>query len=940
VAIHDLPLPLLLCGPILRRLDSNQVSVWVALKEARTVRLRVYNGIVAVDQPEATTAATITATPYAEGTASTIRVFNNLHVALCTASTAASTSPFLPATQYSYMVSFEGGAQTEDLRSQGLLRDYDGEQGTKAVESLGYSPGTLPSFMTPPASIDKTHHLVIVHCSCSKPHGFGAPASDHGDSPDDRPDVAMLPALDDLIKDVLADPYGRPHQLFLTGDQIYADEVAGALLPFIDRLGQQLLGAGTKEVVAVAANTDTPLNQAELPAARRQKLVSDIGFTTTYGSSHLLGLTEFAAMYLLVWSPTCWWRPPKDAGSAVEKLPRIPVVARPWDTSDADSRAIADDWKQIGTKTTDGKDPAPPSKTPAGSTVIEPTDAGILPDDVEVTLQGSLSPTSSVESRLSPIYAQPGADQASKDLAAAAAKALREIRHNFVPDKRRAEGFAEKVWKVRRALANVPTYMILDDHEVTDDWYLTAGWKDKVLGSTLGRTIVRNAVAAYTIFQGWGNDPPAFAQNAPNPAGYQVLTAIQALFPTGSSVGPNASAKAQLDPLLGTDGAEPKIRFSYRVEGPVHRVIVLDTRTRRGYDQLYVSPALLSLQALDDALPDRSHLDAGLSLLFIVSAAQVIGPGFFDLTVIPALISGFDFAYTGIAGKPDPVTGINYTQPFGLYQWDVEGWYANEPSLERFLARVAQFGKVVILAGDVHYSSSYAVDYFNSAGVSARIINFTSSPAQNAWPYVATTVFKSLSWSTLLNRVDQPASRLGWQNSSPPLFDPTGEPGTLRSRLWRSPALLPLQGWSTAHQLGRQPEWWWRMTQLYDNRLDSDRPAFAQPSPAITADLPATVPGQAPVNLVQPPAGTLGYPQLASVHANSVDRSWFGRGLVWQNNYGVVIVSNDDSGQLQVSHEIHYRRPYPVPGEDPAGFTVHTAILTPTPMDRPTAVGP
>ena len=33
--------------------------------------------------------------------------------------------------------------------------------------------------------------------------------------------------------------------------------------------------------------------------------------------------------------------------------------------------------------------------------------------------------------------------------------------------------------KVRRALANVPTYMIFDDHEISDDWFLNPTWRDR-----------------------------------------------------------------------------------------------------------------------------------------------------------------------------------------------------------------------------------------------------------------------------------------------------------------------------------------------------------------------------------------------------------------------------------------------------------------------------
>ena len=37
--------------------------------------------------------------------------------------------------------------------------------------------------------------------------------------------------------------------------------------------------------------------------------------------------------------------------------------------------------------------------------------------------------------------------------------------------------FRKNLPKVQRALANVPTYMILDDHDVTDDYFLNPVWR-------------------------------------------------------------------------------------------------------------------------------------------------------------------------------------------------------------------------------------------------------------------------------------------------------------------------------------------------------------------------------------------------------------------------------------------------------------------------------
>jgi hypothetical protein len=63
---------------------------------------------------------------------------------------------------------------------------------------------------------------------------------------------------------------------------------------------------------------------------------------------------------------------------------------------------------------------------------------------------------------------------------------------------------------VRRAMANVPCYMMFDDHDVTDDWNLDSKWKSTVEASDAGRRVLANALAAYWLFQGWGNDPDAY----------------------------------------------------------------------------------------------------------------------------------------------------------------------------------------------------------------------------------------------------------------------------------------------------------------------------------------------------------------------------------------------------------------------------------------------
>src|SRR5262249_5753611 len=82
--------------------------------------------------------------------------------------------------------------------------------------------------------------------------------------------------------------------------------------------------------------------------------------------------------------------------------------------------------------------------------------------------------------------------------------------------------------RVRRALANIPTYMIFDDHDVTDDWNMSLDFVNRVYSDSLGRRIVQNALVAYALCQHWGNVPEQFQNDASGKpaAGRQLLNLL------------------------------------------------------------------------------------------------------------------------------------------------------------------------------------------------------------------------------------------------------------------------------------------------------------------------------------------------------------------------------------------------------------------------------
>ena len=284
-------LPLLLAGPIVRRVDAAGASFWLAFSQSVTVTATVWQGDQISTGPGQVQSG---ASPVAQSTPTpTIRFGERLHVVTVTA-TPTLGGLLVPGSVHAYDIDAQG---TGGLKALGLLADSTGVGGGIHAEAparlaLGYLPDRLPTFVTAAGRLDD---LRFAHTSCRKPHGSG-------------PDA--LAWLDDVIAEERLDPVQRPQHLFLTGDQIYADDVAACLLPMLTGLARDLLGydetvplrpplgdAGVAERAAVK----------DLPALRRARVVIEgAKFSTTDGASHLLGFGEFAAMYLAAWSPRVW----------------------------------------------------------------------------------------------------------------------------------------------------------------------------------------------------------------------------------------------------------------------------------------------------------------------------------------------------------------------------------------------------------------------------------------------------------------------------------------------------------------------------------------------------------------------------------------------------------------------------------------------------------
>jgi hypothetical protein len=106
---------------------------------------------------------------------------------------------------------------------------------TRARQEPPYRGRRRSGFALPPPALTD---LRILHGSCRRP-GFIYPDDTEGTKSFDGPAW-----VDDLILEwrrgtptsFPLDPNVRPHQLFFTGDQIYADDVATPLLPMLNKV--------------------------------------------------------------------------------------------------------------------------------------------------------------------------------------------------------------------------------------------------------------------------------------------------------------------------------------------------------------------------------------------------------------------------------------------------------------------------------------------------------------------------------------------------------------------------------------------------------------------------------------------------------------------------------------------------------------------------------
>ena len=585
----------LLAGPILRRTTKNRVCVWLVTSEPMSIQLTVMD---AQKNP-------LGQSKLEELEKQRVRMGENFYVYLLQARPG-SIEGFPRDTLLLYSLD---KVEAESNNRSPLFSD-------EALTKLTYGSLTHPSFFIP------TKLKNLLHGSCRKPHG-GSNADNDTYPPD------ALSHGHTLLEETHNDLEKRPATLLLTGDQIYADDVAISLSAMLRQAALTL--TSRQETLPLSdgnVSSNERIDPSSIPLHGRKKELKNrhsaagrkSGFSSSESENHLFTFGEYSAMYIYAFGNLPNWQPI-------------------WDWQQLESMGVAEGAKEAWTEQLE---------------------------------------------------------------------ALKKF-DSTLPD-------------IRRLMANIPTYMTFDDHDVTDDWNINGNWYDKVRKSPLGRRIVSNALASFWCFQGWGNDPDNFNKDL-------ILSITQHVNDKQNDAG--IAERYELHTWKSRGWG-----FSIPTDPPI---ISIDTRTQRQYENKFYPAQLLDRYALDWLRVEWSKLKTGQKIdtdtcPVLIAAAPVMGYSTIEKLQHFALwLAGMIESNTWIRRVEKLIDKEGTLTGRIVNKLDIESWSANKEGFVRFmdtLCKHMHIKRCVFLSGDVHYAFTAKASFKHSNHVMS-CYQLTSSALNN-----------------------------------------------------------------------------------------------------------------------------------------------------------------------------------------------------------------
>jgi hypothetical protein len=310
---------------------------------------------------------------------------------------------------------------------------------------------------------------------------------------------------------------------------------------------------------------------------------------------------------------------------------------------------------------------------------------------------------------------------------------------------------------VRWLLSTLPTAMIVDDHDLRDDWNTSQAWRDQMAQLPWWPQRVRGAIGAYWIYQHLGNLSPS--ERADDELFAEVRSA-------------DGDAGALLDKFAEQSYVQPDgSQFSYARDYGRTRFVMLDSRCGR-----LLTPGQRAM--LDDAewnwfveqiRGDYEHLVIGTSLPYLLPKGLHYAEAWNEAIC------------DGVWGSHAASLGEKLRQAI-----DLEHWAAFRRSFEAVAHVVidlaaGRYGapptSIGFLSGDVHYSYLARASLPLPATAGTRVYQAVCSPIRNplSGPVRVLNAGASFGAAGLVGRglakaAGVPRTPLDWTVSSGPYF--------------------------------------------------------------------------------------------------------------------------------------------------------------------------
>ncbi|MGH8496325.1 MAG: alkaline phosphatase D family protein [Gammaproteobacteria bacterium] len=318
------------------------------------------------------------------------------------------------------------------------------------------------------------------------------------------------------------------------------------------------------------------------------------------------------------------------------------------------------------------------------------------------------------------------------------------------------ESWGEPV--TRWLLSTVPSVMIFDDHDINDDWNISASWVEEMRERPWWEERIVGGFMSYWIYQHVGNLSPRELEED------EQFAQVRQLEDAGPYLRDFAH-RADRDP--------DTCRWSvYRDFGRV-RLIVMDSRAGRMLDE---TRRLM----IDDAewtwIEGRAEGEFD-HLLLATSLPYIPGPG------VHYLEAWSEAVCSGAWGRRTARIGEKIRRKLDLEHWSAFG--RSFIALGRLLKSVGsgERGKapatIVLMSGDVHHAYLAEIAFRDGAAVSSAIYQATCSPMRNSLDKLERYIVRAgwrrgwtLVWKTLARAAGVKAPPLDWGLLHPePWFD-------------------------------------------------------------------------------------------------------------------------------------------------------------------------